>query len=299
MSDNEENNVLLSKWLNGELSQQEINAIDPETKNRLEKAMQEIDTWTLPDVKAYQEVKTTITKQAKVVKLASTRWVLGIAASVAILAGLFFFMPTDSKHTIATQDITQEIILPDGSFVALNKNSSITYSTKAWEKGKRELELSGEAYFRVKKGAIFSVSTEHSTTEVLGTEFNVLARKGFESVTCYEGKVAVNTGSDKEILTEGKGVTVDVQGNLSPFDAPILNQPRWSEEYLQFSNSQLKEIIAVLEANYNITITSGKIDLKRRYTGRVSQTDVKLALETIFLPMGISYTMNENEVILK
>src|SRR5690606_26229989 len=69
---------------------------------------------------------------------------------------------------------TYQVILPDGSEVWLNANSTLTYPSKFTE-NERKVNFSGEAYFSVVKNTQkpFKVISHGQQVEVLGTEFNI------------------------------------------------------------------------------------------------------------------------------
>src|SRR5690606_18082388 len=65
-------------------------------------------------------------------------------------------------------------VLPDGSKVTLNSNSSISY-TEGFTESTREIKLKGEAFFQVTKDPArpFIVHTGNIATTALGTSFNI------------------------------------------------------------------------------------------------------------------------------
>ncbi len=69
-----------------------------------------------------------------------------------------------------------QLVLPDGSKVRLNSASSLKYPT-IFNGNKRQVELTGEAYFEIKenKRMPFVVKTKKVDVTVLGTEFNINA----------------------------------------------------------------------------------------------------------------------------
>src|ERR1700754_3482998 len=75
---------------------------------------------------------------------------------------------------------TRSVILPDGSLVSMNANSTIRYSRFAFGKSNREIFLAGEADFTVTRsagGQPFVVTTDRDLNVlVLGTRFTVYAR---------------------------------------------------------------------------------------------------------------------------
>jgi len=103
-----------------------------------------------------------------------------------------------------------KIILPDGTRVWLNASSSITYPTSFADTDKRNVKLTGEAYFEVNKIIDaskglqpFIVNTNRQKIEVLGTHFNVnsYADEQTEKTTLLEGSVRLN---DHVLLRPGQ-----------------------------------------------------------------------------------------------
>jgi len=86
-----------------------------------------------------------------------------------------------------------KVVLPDGSEVVLNAESTIEFPT-AFQSGKRMVKLKGEAYFKVVRNddAPFIVTSDQLSVRVLGTEFNM---KSYASevahVALVKGKVEV------------------------------------------------------------------------------------------------------------
>ncbi len=98
------------------------------------------------------------------------------------------------------------IRLPDSSKVWLNVNSSLSYS-KDFEE--RIVKLKGEGFFSVtKSNATFTVITENSTTQVLGTAFDL--NEEFDSIvtlTVAEGAVNFDykdSKGEKMLIQEGE-----------------------------------------------------------------------------------------------
>src|SRR5690606_28277167 len=119
--------------------------------------------------------------------------------------------PVITYNTISTPNGGQfKIILPDGSNVWLNAESSLTYPTAFTSLEQRKVELTGEAYFEVAHDSKkpFIVHTTASSKgmsqniEVLGTHFNVNSYENEEVVktTLLEGSVSIKTPQSQLVL---------------------------------------------------------------------------------------------------
>ncbi len=119
--------------------------------------------------------------------------------------------------------------LPDGSSVLLQQHSRVSYSESSFEGSKREVYLSGEAFFEVAKnpGKPFFVYANELVTRVLGTSFTVRAYPDDKQVDVFvkTGKVSVftrttlrndqgpdNQGGEGTVLTPNQQVTLQREG---------------------------------------------------------------------------------------
>lgn len=146
-------------------------------------------------------------------------------AFLVLLLGVstYFAMPVEHN---AVSGERMAVLLPDGSEVQLNNESSIRYSRGfrilfGLKAPTRKVELDGEAFFVVaENGRPFNVTTFNAEVIVLGTGFNVRAySEDVESetrVTLEHGKVQVDlTGNADEghIVLDEKGQQAIVKDN--------------------------------------------------------------------------------------
>lgn len=114
---------------------------------------------------------------------------------------LTLFMACSSSIETSTEDNYKTFELPDGSQVALNQYSTISYDS---EFSTRVVELDGEAFFKVKSGSSsFKVITNSGEIKVLGTAFNVKTDEKHFEVDVAEGLVELKTEYDKSKLKKG------------------------------------------------------------------------------------------------
>jgi len=146
---------------------------------------------------------------------------------------LSYSIVTDRPTTVLYNTLTTprggvyQLVLPDGSKVWLNSESSIRYPV-FFTGQKREVEITGEAYFEIFKNASqpFTVKINGiAEIEVLGTSFNVNAYSDEPEIktTLLEGSVSVtgerlvgvNTNKNKPsvVLKPGEQAQVVVGNN--------------------------------------------------------------------------------------
>tara|TARA_R110000868_G_scaffold68720_5_gene203264 strand:- start:3268 stop:4176 length:909 start_codon:yes stop_codon:yes gene_type:complete len=285
-------NHLLQKWLSDELNEEEKKAFHtlddaPFYTSILEDASQfkAAHFSKMPDFDAF---KARIEKdETPVITLQWMKPMLRIASVLIVGMGLyfmFFFNQLTKVDTLVAQKTTIE--LPDASQVVLNSLSEVRYNEKKWSTN-REIELKGEAFFDVAKGAKFDVVTTTGTVSVLGTEFNVKQRGTIFEVSCFEGTVRVVSGKNIQILRAGD--------NFKSTNGEIISGkhtheiPKWINNMSEFQRIPVSEVFAELERQYGITILAENINSDQLFTGAFVHDDLENALNAIAEPLGLNY----------
>ncbi|SEW37882.1 FecR family protein [Chitinophaga arvensicola] len=168
-----------------------------------------------------------------------------------------------------------QAVLPDGTKVWLNAASSIRFPTK-FDAGKREVQVTGEAYLEVAKNAAspFIVKTGSSTIQVLGTSFNISAYEDerVQKTTLISGSVKVmigNSGPFDQNVTLQPGQQAIVSDNKSIDVKKGIDTTQdiaWKNGYFNFESVGMNEVIRQIERWY---------DIKIQFEGQV--TKVKLS----------------------
>ena len=304
MEKNSQDETFLARWISGELSPEELNAFkkskDYPILKRINEASQRLDAPKFDQQNLFnklEQYKTNrLQKEKRTIKLIPN-WAVAIAASVVIAFGLFYFLTAESHYNTGFGK-QLAVTLPDHSQVQLNSNSDLDFKSLNW-KNNREIKLEGEAFFDVEKGQTFKVFTEEGVVEVLGTEFNVISRANYFEVRCQEGKVKVSSkdANDEVVLLPGNGVRI-VNNKLEKWDYNI-SEPNWLIGESTFQNTPLSQVIISLENQFGITFDVSNINLSERFTGGFTHKNLNLALKTVMTPMDISYSVDDNKIILK
>lgn len=257
----------------------------------------------------------------KVVKNKAYGIWLKIAAVVAIvIAGtlvynkeVIFFNKTDQPaltQVLTKASEVKTIVLADGSTVKMNSGSSLQYPER-FTPGTREVYLSGEAFFEVKKDPQhpFIVHTEQLAVKVLGTAFDVKAypNDAFTETTLIRGKVSISIKSDaaqtfvlkpndKFILIGGKAS----MSQLTHFDGTDrIIETAWTNHELIYKNDSFEEIAKLFERWYGIKITFKEPELKAlRFTGHVDKETLAEALDVLKLIENFNYAIKGKNVYI-
>lgn len=176
-----------------------------------------------------------------------------------------------------------QVILPDGTQVWLNSSSILKYPVAF--AGTREVELTGEAYFDVRKdhSTPFVVHTAHSHIDVLGTAFDVMAypNEPATRTTLIAGSVKVRvpalSGSgradgESRVIQPGEQAAVDNRSQALALTTPDLEEvTAWKNGRFQFNNTNLPAIMRQIERWYDVQVVyKGNFD-SVGFTGRVSR----------------------------
>ncbi len=180
----------------------------------------------------------------------------------------------------------KELILPDGSMVLLNENSSLAY---AKDFKVRTVDLKGEAFFDVtkKNGQSFEINTSTTKTKVLGTSFNIRAYDQTPvEVAVVTGKVAVESvqegNKESVLLLPNETVVYDAAvKKMVKTVEPTNNSVAWKTQELVFDNTELGSVIKTLERYFEVKIEGDPKILNCHYTGTFKEPKLGEVFNTI------------------
>lgn len=295
---NKENDIL--KWFEGEISLDEIKQRYPsEDFSSLEKLGFYSKQIEVPEIDAQKALadfkKRTFKKEEPKVIPLNFKAFLKIAAILVVLLTSSYFLFFNNTKSFTTEIAqTETLKLPDNSEVILNAQSQLSFNKKDWEQN-RNLELEGEAFFKVTKGEKFTVSTKAGDIQVLGTQFNVKERDNYFEVQCYEGSVRVTHQGQKTVLKPGESVRV-VKGALVFVKEFKEEMPAWLSKESSFTEVPLWQVIEELEIQYDINIDASKVDVQQLFSGTFTHSDKNIALQSVTIPLKLSYKITGKQV---
>jgi ferric-dicitrate binding protein FerR (iron transport regulator) len=237
----------------------------------------------------------------------NTWWKISAAAAIlVILIGSYMWWSAGQVVTIAVPRGERTVtLLPDGSEVTLNAESTLRYNKRTWGE-KRAVQFAGEGFFKVEpgskalSGAPFTVKSNFVTTEVLGTSFNLKARGNKVEVACVTGQVRVASNQfthEPVILTLGfESIVIKDKAPTAPKEFNIEEKIGWISGTLYFQSTPLTEVFAEIERQFGaqLQIMTNIKDLT--FTGRIGTSNIKDALEIICLSSGLSYSSTKDSI---
>lgn len=199
-----------------------------------------------------------------------------------------------------------ELILPDGTHIWLNSDSELSFPLQ-FDSTKREVSLSGEAYFDVTKDPQKPFTVKLSggiEVKVLGTQFNVQAypdEKTIETTLC-EGSVNVSDGTKEATLTPSlQAVYSKTNKSITTRKVDIRLYTSWKKGLFVFENKPLEEIMTTLSRWYNINVFYANQTVKTyHFTGDLERYgDFRKALGMIEKATSIRFVINGNNIMVE
>ena len=233
-----------------------------------------------------------------------------VAASILICLASWYtydYIQSGTIQTISTLAEIRDITLPDQSVVTLNRYSTLSFPSR-FRGAKREVRLTGEAYFDVEKDTRhpFIVKAESVNVQVLGTQFNVEAYPEDPEIktTLIEGSVAVSIPEENRriVLSPNESAIYNrlqksLQHEINPKSS---NDIVWRNGHFLFDYLPLQEITRQLSHAFNVKIEITDPEL-RSYHIRANFTNGESLEEMRELLKGagnFNYTITNNTIII-
>lgn len=242
---------------------------------------------------------------------------VSIAACIALIGMSSFLLKKDMLpkssaflEVTALADSKTYILLPDSTEVWLNGDSWVRYP-ESFDGNSRTIELVGEAHFNVVKDAErpFSVNMNGLSVQVLGTAFNILAKKHSNSIetTLLEGSVALYKSGNKIlspdlILSPGEQAIYNRESKeIEVRQVQASHFVSWLTGRYIFEEVTFEQIIEVLERSFQVKFHLKNKELKdvhltAKFTNGESLNDI---LSVLQISMKYKYAIEDKEVFIE
>jgi transmembrane sensor len=209
---------------------------------------------------------------------------------------------TLSKKIVATTDNEQKnlrVVLPDGSNIYLNRNTSLTYRSN-FGKQTRKVALSGEAFFEIESDAAkpFIVDAGKARIKVLGTSFNIITNNVDSAVEVFvkTGQVMLSDSSGIQNLVLDPGYVGTMDSRLSA--KTINTDPNymsWNTGLLLYNGQKLNVVFKGLKRVYDMEIIADDPDiLDNPWTIQIDNETQDTIIRLICATFNLSYTKDGN-----
>lgn len=189
-----------------------------------------------------------------------------------------------------------KLTLPDGTFVYINSASKLKYPT-SFDFDKREVYLSGEAYFEVTKDSQrpFYVTTDNIQVKVYGTTFNINTHDpDYTQTVLVQGEIGIQIiGEQEEIilhpsqlaLFDKKQHKIDIR-NVNPHQYMA-----WKDGLFVFEEEPLEKIMDKLSLWYDCQVFyTNQTARNIRFTGYLKRYEqIDKILKAIASTVSVSF----------
>lgn len=261
-----------------------------------------------------------------------------VAAVALVLAGAAFWLvqATSSKTTTPLAETpqpkkisipygaTKKIQLPDGTEVWLNAGSELLYAAD-FNTSNRTVQLSGEAFFDVKKDAErpFIINTGKMNIRVLGTAFNVKAypEDKTSEASLIRGAIEVSMhgdrkkkfilrpnekivfpnrtlpGSDELVELQREGYALS-NVSINPLDNTVI-ETAWTNNRLAFMNERFGDIALQLERKFEVKLHfEDSTAAGLRFTATFEDEDIRETLEALQYSLPFNFRIDKKDIYI-
>lgn len=239
-------------------------------------------------------------------------WAYASVASLLLLgslSGYWFFFREQLVQTGNAELAT--VTLYDGSVVTLNANSQLRVPGRMAWREQRQVWLSGEGSFDVRKQPgdgissfrKFTVHTHRVNVVVLGTHFTIYTRPRRTQVLLEEGRIVLTDPLTHHTQTMQPGRLVSYTDKQ---DAPQLSEltpnrqrplTAWRENRLVFENASMDELARRFLEVYGLKlILRSNAFVGQEFRGELPVNDLDKALLIVSETFGLEPVRQGNEV---
>ena len=218
---------------------------------------------------------------------------------------IYYQLGQQEKNIVFSSSVTvRENILPDGTFILLHPQSSISYSS-SFDKDNREIQLKGEAYFNVQHKADlpFIISFGNVFIKDIGTAFTVKANPSDSvvAVTVTEGEVIFYSTRNAGIslLKDETGIYNLISETFRKKKENSFGENSEDILTLNFENTSLRQVVDTINKIYNEHIRFSckeleSLELTATFKERTAAPIVEIIAETF----GLSIISDKENMIL-
>ena len=194
--------------------------------------------------------------------------------------------------------------LSDGTVVHLNSESTMQYPV-CFDKRRRVVTLSGEAYFEIAKDPKrpFYVVSNGLLIRQYGTKFNVKSRTELTQVALVKGSVGVKPiHGEMQMLKPGQLACWNSKtANLVIKDKDLSSYVSWHFDRYIFDNESLKDLLQELSLWYNVDVSFKDISLgDLHFTGNFKRyDDLSIILHAVEETENVKFEIKGHQILVE
>lgn len=194
------------------------------------------------------------------------------------------------------------LVLPDGSRAHVNANSTLEYSDS--KDDVREVKLIGEAFFKVAKERKrpFKIIVDGIELEVLGTSFNVKARKESAVIeaSLVEGSIKISSEHllhDVYLKPNEKVIYNKKDKGVQIVETDNVLETAWVYNRLQFSSERFEDVLKDIGQWYGVTIVSRYEQINDDLiSGSFNEENLQTALSALSVQYKMRYVRHNDTI---
>jgi ferric-dicitrate binding protein FerR (iron transport regulator) len=317
---------LVKKYYENQLSVDELStlkeSINAASDEELEKIMTEL--WQQDDGSSADEETITGMKQEIDRLNARQKWqkrkllrilfraaaIIAVPLVAAITINLLDRLPAPAASDMIVSVGPGEkvnIVLPDGTRVKLNSETTLNYSINDFNRKLREIDLRGEAYFEVARNERkpFIINTKSLDIKVLGTVFNLQAREDelTTEIDLLEGEVALTSNTTNQqvrLYASQRAVLDKTTGSIRIIKNVTPEGAAWVKGELVFHATPVRNVLKAIERNYGVSIHLDRNDsiFNDLFTGKFSTGNLNETLDILKMHYRFNYQIKGNDVAI-
>jgi ferric-dicitrate binding protein FerR (iron transport regulator) len=202
---------------------------------------------------------------------------------------------------------TRTVVLPDGSSVVLNANSTLTLFSDWNEEPEREIWLDGEAFFSVvhkKDNKLFRVKTKEGVSvEVLGTTFNVYNRINGTKVVLNSGQIRLSlptTESPERIVMKPGEMVEYKEQHFKKKEVDPEMYTAWTDNKIILNKTKLSEMVNMLKDTYGLDVrVSDSVLLDQTVSGSMPLGNAEVLLQQMAKAFQLHIRKENNTIIME
>lgn len=201
--------------------------------------------------------------------------------------GIFFiaiFFSISNSDSLKTRVGEEKVFtLKDGSKIYLNSVSSLAVDEN-YNLLNRKVELNGEAYFEIEKGALpFIIKTQYGEVTVLGTSFNMKNRDEIFELGVTSGLVNFTSKGKSYNLEKGQELQISEKYlNKNGLRKIYIDYPGWRHDKIFCNQKSLKQITLELERKFDVSFNFSSPQIEKlTITGIIDINNLKSSIRAI------------------
>ena len=254
---------------------------------------------------------------------------IGILGLSLFFVNKLFLQPHDAVAAAGNQFSTpagskSKVQLPDGTQVWLNADSKLSMGNGVFGAEKREVFLTGEAFFDVVKNekVPFVIHTIAIDITVRGTAFNVKAYPGSKTIetALVRGRIEITTHQDpdrKIILKPNEKIIIPTDtpavggrpyaATSSVYEITALHKGKsgvlpetvWLQPKLEFDDEAFSELAPKMEEWFNIRIRfAGGATRDKHFSGVIEKESLPETLKAMQLSYPFTWTLKGKDLTI-